>query len=293
VNPALYPKVGYDPLRDFAPVALVATTVYVLAVHPSLPVKKVSELITLAKARPRQLNYSSGGNGAAAHLAGELFRSMAGIQLIHLPYKGVAQALMAVLSGDAPITFASQPTALPLVRADKLRALGVTGAKRSPFSPDIPSIAEAALPGYETTAWFGIIAPAKTPAPVVAKLNAGMGRALDSAEVKAAMTRQSLEILPGRPEQFATLIRDELVKWRKVVKESGMRIDLLIGHTIALGWVVHLPSAEGHFSPRFRCLAQRVDETMQFHRGVKSGLADLPGANGMGELAIQLSDIVG
>ena len=139
VNPALYPKIAYDPVRDFSPVGLVATTVYILVVHPSLPVSSVKDLLALARSKPGQLNYSSGGNGAAAHLAGELFRSMTGIDIVHVPYKGIAPALVAVLSGDAQLTFGSQPSSLPHVRQGKLRGLAVTSAKRSPFTPDLPS----------------------------------------------------------------------------------------------------------------------------------------------------------
>lgn len=225
VNPALYPNLPYDTLRDFAPVILTASTVYVLVVHPSLPVTSVKELLALAKARPRELFYSSGGNGAAAHLAGELFNSIGGIRLAHVPYKGVAAALIAVLSGETQVTFASQPTALPHVKQGRLRPLAVTSARRSPFTPNLPSIAEAALPGYETTAWFGILAPAKTPATIINRINSEMNRALDRAEIKTGFAGQSLESIGGTPEQFSTLIRDELVKWRKVVKEAGMRID--------------------------------------------------------------------
>ena len=205
--------------------SLTASTVYVLVVHPSLPVKSVKELIAMAKTRPRELFYSSGGNGAAAHLAGELFNSMSGIRVAHVPYKGVAAALIAVLSGETQVTFGSQPTALPHVKQGRLRPLAVTSAKRSPFTPNLPSIAEAALPGYETTAWFGILAPAKTPATIINRLNSEMNRALDHAEVKNAFANQSLESLGGTTEQFGALIRDELVKWRKVVKDAGMRID--------------------------------------------------------------------
>lgn len=225
INPALYPKIAYDTLRDFAPVTLVATTVYVLVVHPSLPVKSTRELIVLAKAKPREILYSSGGNGAAAHLAGELFRSMAGIQMVHVPYKGIAPALIAALSGEAQVTFASQPAVLPHVKQGRINALAVTSAKRSSFTPNLPSIAEAALPGYETTAWYGILAPAKTPPALISRLNREVARALEHAEVKSGFSNQSFEIIGGTPELFGALIRDELVKWNKVVKESGMRID--------------------------------------------------------------------
>ncbi len=225
INPALYPKLAYDTLRDFAPVVLVATTVYVLVVHPSLPVKSTRELIALAKAKPREILYSSGGNGAAAHLAGELFRSMAGIHMVHVPYKGIAPALIAALSGEAQLTFASQPAVLPHVKQGRINALAVTSAKRSSFTPNLPSIAEAALPGYETTAWYGILAPAKTPPAVISRLNREVARTLEHAEVKSGFANQSFDSIGGTPEQFGVLIRDELVKWSKVVKDSGMRID--------------------------------------------------------------------
>ena len=225
VNPALYPKIGFDAQKDFSPIGLVATTVYVLVVHPSLPVTSVVELISLAKAKPLQLNYSSGGNGAAAHLAGELFRSMAGIKITHLPYKGVSQALMAVLSGEGQLTFATQPTALPHVYSKKLRALGVTSSKRSIFTPEIPTIAESALAGYETTAWFGVVGPAKMPQSVISHLNNKIRTILEKADVKIAMSKQSLEILSSTPDQFGIFMRDELIKWTKVVRESEMRID--------------------------------------------------------------------
>ncbi len=225
VNPALYPNLPYDTLRDFAPVVLVASTVYILVVHPSLPVKSVKDLIALAKARPGELFYSSGGNGAAAHLAGELFNSMSRLRLAHVPYKGVAAALIAVLSGETQVTFASQPTALPHIKQGRLQPLAVTSAKRSSFTPTLPSIAEAALPGYETTAWFGILAPAKMPAAITNRLNSEMNRALERVDVKAGFAGQSLESIGGTSEQFSVLIKDELAKWRKVVKEAGMRID--------------------------------------------------------------------
>ena len=225
VNPALYPKIAYDPLRDFAPVALVATTVYILVVHPSLPVKSVKDLLALARTRPGQLNYSSGGNGAAAHLAGELFRSMTRIDIVHVPYKGIAPGLVAVLSGEAQLTFGSQPSTIPHMKQGKLRGLAVTSAKRSSFTPDLPSIAEAGVPGYETTAWYGILAPARTPREIVVRLNTEFSKALTAPEVASALEKQSFETVSGTPEQFAKLIAEELEKWREVVKASGMRID--------------------------------------------------------------------
>lgn len=155
VNPALYPKLGYDTLRDFTLIRLVASTAYLLVVHPDVPAKSVQELIALAKAKPRQLNYSSGGNGAAAHLADELFRSMCGIEIVHVPYKCVAPALVAPIGSEVQLTFSSQPSTIPHMKDGRLRALGITSARRSVFTPDIPTIAEAGVPGHEKTAWYG------------------------------------------------------------------------------------------------------------------------------------------
>ena len=225
VNPALYPKLGYNTLKDFTAVRLVASTAYILVVHPSVPAKTVQELIALAKAKPRQLNYSSGGNGAAAHLAGALFLSMTGVEMTHIPYKGVAPSLVALLSGEVQLTFSSQPSTIPLIKEGRLRPLGITSAKRSGFTPDIPTIAESGVPGYESTAWYGVIAPARTPAAIIARLNLELTKMLDQPDIKAAIAAQSFEILPSNPEQFNGFIKTELVKWAKVVKESGMRIE--------------------------------------------------------------------
>lgn len=225
VNPALYPNVGYDSLKDFAPVRLIASTAYILVVYPSVPAKSVQELVALAKAKPRQLNYSSGGNGAAAHLAGALFGSMTGADIVHIPYKGIGPALVALLGGEVQLTFSSQPSTIPHIKEGRLRPLGITSAKRSSFTPDIPTIAESGVPGYETTAWYGVIAPAGTPAPVIARLNLELTKLLDQTEIKAAIAAQSFEIMPSDPRQFGGFIKTELVKWTKVVKDSGMRIE--------------------------------------------------------------------
>jgi tripartite-type tricarboxylate transporter receptor subunit TctC len=225
VNPALYPKLGYDTLRDFAPIRLIASTAYILVAHPSVSAKTVQEFIALAKAKPRQLNYSSGGNGAAAHLAGELFRSMAGIEIVHVPYKGVAPALVALLGNEVHFTLSSQPSTIPHIKEGRLRPLGVTSATRSGFTPDIPTIAEAGLPGYESTAWYGVLAPARVPAAVIARLHAELTKLLDVPEIKAAIAAQSFELLPSNPEQFRAFVRAELDKWVTVVKNAGMRLD--------------------------------------------------------------------
>lgn len=225
VNPGLYRKVAYDPLNDFAPVAMAASTIYVLVVHPSLPVKSVKELVALARAKPRALTYSSGGNGAAAHLAGEMFKSMTRTDVVHVPYKGIAPALVALLSGEAQLTFGSLPSTLPHVKAGKLRALAVTSAARSRFVPELPSIAEAGVPGYETTAWYGLIAPAKTPKAIVTRLNGELTKVLGLEEIRSRFASQSIEVVTSTPEQFGDFIKTELAKWRNVVKTSGMRVD--------------------------------------------------------------------
>ena len=223
VNPALYAKPGYDPINDFAPVALMGSTVYVLVVHPSLPVKSVKELIALAKSRPRQLYYSSGGNGSAAHLSLELFRSMSGIEIVHVPYKGIAPALIALLSGEVQFSSGSPTSTMPFVKEKRLRALAVTSAQRSAFVPDLPSMSEAGVPGYENTAWYGVLAPARTPRPVIDKLNAAIIAVIALPDVKSGFNTQSFEITTSTPEQFSTLIKTELVKWAKIVKDSGMK----------------------------------------------------------------------
>ena len=225
VNPALYDKPGYDPINDFSPIALMATTVYVLVVHPSLPVKSVRELVALAKAKPRQLYYSSGGNGAAAHLTLELFRSMTNIEIVHVSYKGVAPAVIALLSGEVQFSSGTPNATMPLVNEKRLRALAVTSAGRSAFAPDLPSVAEAGVPGYENTAWYGMLAPAKTPRPIIDKLNAAILAVIALPDVKAGFANQSFEITTSTPDEFAGLIKTELVKWAKVVKSSGMKVE--------------------------------------------------------------------
>ena len=225
VNPALYARPGYDAINDFAPVALMGTAVYVLVVHPSLPVRSVKELMALARAKPRQLFYSSGGNGSAAHLSLELFRSMTGIEFVHVPYKGIAPAVIALLSGEVQFSSGTPASTMPFVRENRLRALAVTSAQRSAFVPELPSISEAGVPGYENTAWYGVLAPAKTPRPIIDKLNAATLRVIALPEVKAGFLAQSFEITTSTPEQFSALIKTELVKWAKVVKSSGMKVE--------------------------------------------------------------------
>ncbi len=225
VNPALYSKVHYDPVNDFLPVTLVGTTALMLIVHPSLPVKSVKELITLAKAKPGQLSYSSGGNGSVAHLSYELFKSMTGVEIMHVPYKGAMPAQIGVMSGEAQLTFGALASALPHVKSGKLRALAVTSAQRSIFLPDLPTVGEAGVPGYESTQWYGLLAPARTPAAIITKLHSAMIKVLGMAEVKASLSNSGVEVITSTPEQFSAYLKSECAKWNKIIKESGMRIE--------------------------------------------------------------------
>ena len=223
IGATLYPKLSYDLITSFAPVIQLATTPYVLLAHPTVPAKNTAELIALAKARPGQLNYASAGGGSATHLSGELLKSMAGVNIVHVPYKGTGPAVTALLSGEVDLYFATVPAALPLVEAKKLRALGVTSARRSPLMRDVPAIAEAGLKGYETSTWHGVLAPAATPADIVVKLNAEIARTLAQPAVKERLVGQGLDPVGGTPEQFGAYLKTEISKWAVVVKASGAR----------------------------------------------------------------------
>ncbi len=225
IGATLYPKLSYDLIASFAPVIQLATTPYVLLAHPSVPAKDTRDLIALAKKRPGQLNYASAGGGSATHLSGELLKSMAGIDLVHVPYKGTGPAVTALLSGEVDLYFATVPAALPLVEAKKLRALGVTSARRSALMRDVPAIAEAGLKGYETSTWHGILAPAATPAEIVTKLNSEIARILAQPAVKERFVGQGLDPVGGTPEQFAAYLKTEISKWAAVVKASGARAE--------------------------------------------------------------------
>lgn len=223
INASLYKKLNYDHIKDFAPITLVAEVPNILVVHPSLPVKSVPELIAYAKARPGALNFGSSGAGGTIHLSGELFKSMAGVNLTHVAYKGSAPAVTDLLGGQTQIMFDS--SVVPHIKSGKLRALGVTSAKRSSALPDVPTIAEAGLPGYEATAWFGILAPAGTPEPVIARLNNELNAVLRDPAVSTWMASQGFEAGGGSPADFAAHIKKETVKWARVVKESGATAD--------------------------------------------------------------------
>ncbi|MDB5809596.1 MAG: Tricarboxylate transport protein TctC [Betaproteobacteria bacterium] len=224
INEVLYAKPPYDTLRDFAPVTLGASLPNILVVHPALPVKSVRELITLATARPGQLNYSSAGSGTSPHLSMELFRLMAGITLTHVPYKGTGPATVDLVAGQVQLSMPNVLTALPQIKGGKLRALGVTSAKRATGLPEIPAIAET-LPGYEAIQWYGVLAPANTPRDIVAKLQGEMARILVTPDVKARLAADGADAVGSRPDEFANYIRAELAKWGKVVKTGGIKLE--------------------------------------------------------------------
>ena len=225
INPTLYPNVGYDPRKDFAPVGLIATSALVVLVHPNIEAKSIGELIALAKREPGKLNYASAGAGSGIHLGSELLAHMAGIRLTHIPYKGSGPALTDLLGGHVAIYLSSLPPAIALVREGKVRALAVTGPRRSPIFPDLPTVAEAALPGFEAVLHYGIVAPAGTPQPIVEKLNGALRAALADADVRARIVADGAEPLPTTPAEYAADIDHEETKWSKIVKMSGAKVE--------------------------------------------------------------------
>ncbi len=225
VNVTLYSKPGYDLVKDFAPITLLAAAPNILVVHPSIAAKSVKELIALAKAKPGQLNYASSGSGSSAHLAGELFKNLAGVDLVHIPYKGGGPAVISLVAGEAAIGFATMPSVLPQVKAGKLRALAVTTAKRSPAVPDLPTIAEAGVPGYEANTWYGVLAPGKTPKSIIALLHDKFVKLMQSADIRERVAVHGYEPETNTPQEFAAYIKSEIAKWGKVVKAAGIRAD--------------------------------------------------------------------
>ena len=225
VAASVNPRLGYDPVRDFSPVSLIVSSPYVLAVHPALAANNVRELIALAQARPGRINYTSAGNASLAHLAGELFATLAGVQLNHVPYKSSGLAVVDVLSGRVELQFGSIAPTLPHIRSGRLRALATTGAARLSALPEVPTVAESGLPGYEVALWMGILAPAATPGAIVAKLNREIAAMLGTADMKEALVAQGLEPGASTPAAFSARIRDEIAKWRKVVKTAGVHAD--------------------------------------------------------------------
>jgi tripartite-type tricarboxylate transporter receptor subunit TctC len=225
INPALTPGLKYDPVKDFAPVSMVALIPFVLLVHPSLPARNVRELIALAKAKPGSLNFSSAGSGTSNHLAGELFKSMTGTFMVHIPYKGSAPALTDLLAGQVNLMFDLVLTAQPHVKSGAARALAVTGLERSASLPNVPTVAESGVPGFEVSAWFGFFAPAGTPAAIVTALNAETVKAMRAPDLRERLAGQGADAVSSTPEQFAAYVKDELAKWTGVVKASGMKAD--------------------------------------------------------------------
>jgi tripartite-type tricarboxylate transporter receptor subunit TctC len=223
INPAVYRKMPYDALKDFAPITQTVALPSVLLTHPSLPAKSVKELVVLAKTRPGQINFASSGVGSNPHLTMELFLSMAGIRMLHVPYKGSGQGIIDVLAGHVPVMSPAMPTAISYIRAGRLRALGVSGAKRSNAAPDIPTIAEAGVPGYEATQWFGLLAPSGTPRPIVERLHHETVRALKEPNVRDRLVADGSDPVGSTPEEFAAYLRAETVKWAKVVKDVGIK----------------------------------------------------------------------
>ena len=223
INPSLYPKLQYDSLKDFAPLSNVVNFPLLLVVHPSLPVKSVTEMIALARKNPEQLTYSHPGAGNSGHLAGELFNSMAKIKILAVPYKGTAPSVIALLSGEVQLTYSSIPTVLPHVRAGRLRALGVGNAQRVPSLPEFPTIAESGLPGYEAYAWGGMLAPAGTPKDIIARLNKEIVASIRTKEVSDQLLKEGTVPTPSTPEEFGAYIKAEIDKWGAVVRMANIK----------------------------------------------------------------------
>lgn len=224
ISPALT-RVPYDSVKDFAPVALTAAGQYMLVLHPSVPAKSLKDFVAYAKANPGKINYASAGNGSPLHLAAELFKSRAGINMTHIAYKGGGPATAAILAGEVQAVFGSLTSAIPQVRAGKLTALGVTGAARSPLAPEFATIAELGFPGFEITSWYGVLAPARTAPVIITRLNGALNEALRAKDVIDSLRRQGLDATGGTPEVFAAHIKSELAKWAKVVKDGNIRAD--------------------------------------------------------------------
>jgi tripartite-type tricarboxylate transporter receptor subunit TctC len=225
VNETLIPKKPFELMRDFAPITAVSYSDLLMVVHPSVPANTVKEFIAYAKANPGKLNYASSGHGTPYHMAGELFKAMAGVDIVHIPHKGSDQARASVLGGQVQMMFDAVPTMAANAHAGKVKALGTTGSKRSPVTPDLPTVAEAGVPGYESGIWLGLMAPAKTPRPVLEKLNSEVNKILSSPEVKATWLKQGTITMGMSIDQFDRFLREEIVKWGKVVKMSGAKAD--------------------------------------------------------------------
>ena len=224
INPSVY-KTNYDLVKDFVPVTLLGSTPFVLAVHPSVPAKSVAELIKLAKAQPGKLNYGSGGSGTPPHLATELFKQMAGINLVHVPYKTIPAAITDLLGGQIQVMFTVGPAGLPQVKAGKIRGLAVSTAKRSSFAPDLPTVAESGLPGFNVFGWNGVLATAGTPRPVIEKLHSLFVTAMKDPETRKRMADFGFEPIGNSPEEFGAFVKEDIARWAKLVKETGAKVE--------------------------------------------------------------------
>ena len=224
-NASLYKNMSFDPVKDLAPVVLIASQPNILVVHPSLPVQSVKAFIVLARSRPGQLNYASSGNGLAAHLAGELFKTMTKTDMVHIPYKGAGPALIDTLAGQCQVMFATAVSVQPYLQSGRLRPLAVTTAARSKNFPALPSVAEAGVPGFEATSWHGVVAPAGTPQAAIARLNAETNKVLQQADIRDRLAAQGADVVGGTPQQFGDYIRSEVPKWAKVIRDSGAKAD--------------------------------------------------------------------
>ena len=225
INPTLFPKLPYDPIKDLTPVALVASAPLVLVVAANSPFKSLADVVAAAKAKPGDITFASPGNGTVAHLTGELFQNAAGVKFQHIPYKGSSQALTDLMGGQVQIFMSSVPTALSQLKGGKLRALAVTGAKRTAELPKVPTIAESGYKGFDATTWFGLLVPAKTPPEIVKRLNDEVNKVLKDPDVRAKLASEGGEVLGGSPEQFAALLKADIGRWGKVVKDSGAKVD--------------------------------------------------------------------
>lgn len=225
IAPSLYKKVNYDPIKDFAPVSLVASVVHVLVVHPSIPAKNVGELVTWLKANPTKANYGSVGAGTSTHLESELFNSVAGVKMAHIPYKGSAPALTDLVGGQLQVMFDAYASSGPFIKDGRVRLLAVTTAQRSKSLPDTPTVSESGLPGYEAMPWLGLVAPAGTPAPVVNRLYTELNDILKEPEVQERFRSLGLDIIGNKPEEFSAFLKKDIVKWAQVIKDSGAKVD--------------------------------------------------------------------
>jgi len=225
VNPSLYPKVSYDPVKDFAPITLAGYTPLMLVVPASLPVANLRQLIAWIKGNPGRVSYGSGGNGTSQHLTGELFKSMAGVDMLHVPYKGSAPAMTDLLGGQITLMFDNLPTALPHVKSGRLRGIAVTSPVRSNLAPDVPTMAESGLPGFDVATWFGLLAPAGTPPEIVNRIQLATAAGLNEPSVRNKLSEQGIEIVVGTPAQFTAFLDVEIAKWGKVIRDSGAKAD--------------------------------------------------------------------